>query len=150
MFDALSYALDRAEQIPGIKAIYSCSGLSNLEGMLQNLRSPATPVMVVEDSADGFLDLENGNFSNEYNTVFLLDKVKLNDSDDRRRAQELTFSLGKKFFSQLGIDSIEFGDVAYGFDKGRIDFARIGPIANGFYGYSFSFVVRNEKNEIVD
>jgi hypothetical protein len=148
MFDALEYAKSRAEQLPDIKAIYACSGLAEMEGMLQNLRSPVSPVLVVEDSADGYLDLENGNFANEYNTVYFFDKVKLNDSADRRRAQALTFSLGKKFFSQLGKDAGEFGDIAFGFDRSRIDFAKLGPIGNGFYGYSFSFIVKNENFEI--
>lgn len=148
MFDALGYAKSRAAQLPGIKAIYACSGLAEMEGMLQNLRNPVTPVLVAEDSADGYLDLENGNFSNEYNTVYFFDKVKLNDSADRRRAQLATFALGLKFFSQLVKDAGEFGDLAYGFDRSRIDFAKLGPIGNGFYGYSFSFIVKNENFEL--
>jgi hypothetical protein len=145
MFDTLEYAKSRAAQLPEIKAIYACSGLAEMEGMLQNLRSPATPVLVVEDSADGYLDLENGNFANEYNTVYFFDKVKLNDSADRRRAQKSTFNQGLKFFALLGDDAKEFGDVAYGFDKSRVDFSRIGPVGNGYYGYSFSFIVKNEN-----
>lgn len=145
MFNALEYSNSRAANLPEIKAIYSCSGLADMEGMLQNLRNPATPVLVVEDSADGYLGLLDGNFSNEYNTVYILDRVKQNDSADRRRAQELTFDIGKKFFSQLGKDAGEFGDFAYGFDRSRIDYTKLGPIGNGFYGYSFSFVVKNEN-----
>jgi hypothetical protein len=148
MFDALEYATLRAELLPGIKAIYSCSGLAEMEGMLQNLRNPATPVLVVEDSADGYLNLEDGNFSNEFNTVYILDRVKMNDSADRRRAQKLTFELGKKFFSQLGKDATNFGDIAYGFDTRRIDYSKLGPIGNGFYGYSFSFVIKNENTKL--
>ena len=148
MFDVLEYSKSRTEQLPEIRAIYSCSGLAALEEMLQNLRNPVTPVLVVEDSADGYLNLEEGNFADEFNTVYFLDKVKLNDCADRRRAQKVTFALGLKFFSQLGADAIDFGDVAYGFDRSRIDFAKLGPVGNGFYGYSFSFVMKNENFEL--
>ena len=148
MFDALEYANSRKAQLPELKAIYACSGLSEMEGLLQAIRNPVTPVMVVEDSSDGYLDLQDGNFSNEFNTVYILDKVKLNDSADRRRAQEATFAIGKKFFSQLGKDAANFGDVGYGFDRSRIDFAKLGPIGSGFYGYSFSFVIKNENFSI--
>jgi hypothetical protein len=145
MFDALEYSKSRIPQLPEIKAIYSCSGLSDLEGLLQNLRNPASPVLVVEDSSDGYLDLVDGNFSNEYNTVYILERVKLNDSADRRRAQKLTFNIAMRFFRQLKADSVDFGDIAYGFDSGRIDYSKLGPVGNGFYGYSFSFVVKNEN-----
>lgn len=148
MFNALEYATDNAENLPEVKAIYSVSGLAELDEMLQNLRSGATPVMCVEDSSDGFLDLEDGNFAAEYNTVYILDKVKTNDSPDRRRAQELTHTIGKKFFKQMLADSVEFGDPAYGLERNRVDYARIGPVGNGYYGYSFSFIVRNENFSI--
>lgn len=145
MFDALEYARNKAPQLPDIKAVYSVSGLADMDELLQNLRSAATPVICVEDSADGYLDIEDGNFANEYNTVFILEKVKTNDSTDRRRAQELCYTLGKKFFALMAADAREFGDAAYGFDRQRIDFARVGPVGNGYYGYSFSFVIRNES-----
>ena len=145
MFDSLEYANSRIAQLPEIKAIYSCSGLSDMEGLLQNIRNPVSPVMVIEDSADGYLDLLEGRFSNEYNTMYILDRVKINDSLDRRRAQKLTFSIGLKFFDQLKIDAVEYGDASYGFEQSRIDYNRVGPIGNGFYGYSFSYIVKNEK-----
>ncbi len=145
MFDALEYAKSKASLLPEIKAIYACSGISEMEELIQKMRDALTPVIMVEDSADGYLDLESGNFDNEYNTIYFLDKVKLNDSADRRRAQKLTFNQGLKFFALMGDDAKDFGDVAYGFDKSRVDFSRIGPVGNGYYGYSFSFIVKNEN-----
>ena len=54
-----------------------------------------------------------------------------------------------EFFALLKADANEFGDVAYGFDPARIDYSMLGPVGNGFYGYSFSFVIKNENLAII-
>jgi hypothetical protein len=146
MFDAYNYSQSVIADIPEIKDLYSISGLSGLEEMLQHMRNPVTPVMLAEDSSDGYLNLEAGSFANEFNTVYFLSRVeKLNDSALRRAALVESFALGKKFFKRMGIDAVEFDQAAYGFDKSRIDFQRLGPIGNNYYGYSFSFIIRNEN-----
>ena len=145
MFDALQYAKDKAPLIPELQKVYSASGVAEIDELLQNIREAASPVLMVEDSADGVLSIESGNYAHEYNTIWLLDRVKLNDSPDRRRAQELCFGLALKFFKQLKADSQNFGDIAYGFDAKNITFNRVGPIGNHYYGYAFSFIVRNEN-----
>lgn len=145
MFDALQYSKEIAPLIPEIKKVYSASGIAEIDELLKDIRSAVHPVMMVEDSSDGVLSLESGNYADEYNTVWFLDKVKLNDSPDRRRAQNLCFSLGLKYFKQLKKDGRDFGDVAYGFESSKISFSRVGPIGNQYYGYAFSFIVRNEN-----
>jgi len=145
MFDALQYAKDKAPLIPEIEKVYSASGVAEIDELLQNIREAASPVLMVEDSADGVLTIETGNYADEYNTVWLLDRVKLNDSPDRRRAQKLCFGLALKFFKQMKADSQNFGDAAYGFESRNISFNRVGPIGNHYYGYVFSFIIKNEN-----
>lgn len=145
MFDALQYSKNIAPLIPEIQKVYSASGIAEIDELLQNIREVAHPVMMVEDSSDGVLSIENGNYADEYNTVWFLDRVKLNDSPDRRRAQELCFALALKYFKQMKKDSQNFGDATYGFETKNITFNRVGPIGNHYYGYAFSFIVRNEN-----
>ena len=145
MFDALQYSRTIAPLIPEIQKVYSASGIAEIDELLQDIRAAAHPVLMVEDSCDGVLSLESGNYADEYNTVWFLDRVKLNDSPDRRRAQELCFGLALKYFKQMKADGQNFGDATYGFEPKNITFNRVGPIGNHYYGYAFSFIVRNEN-----
>lgn len=145
MFDALQYSKNIASLIPEIQKVYSASGIAEIDELLQDIRSVAHPVLMVEDSSDGVLTIENGNYADEYNTVWFLDRVKVKDSPDRRRAQELCFGLGLKYFKKMKADGQNLGDAAYGFEARNISFNRVGPIGNHYYGYAFSFIIRNEN-----
>lgn len=145
MFDALEYSRNTASLFPEIKKVYSASGLGEIDELLQDIRSVDHPVMMVEDSSDGVLSLESGNYADEYNTIWFLERVPVNNSPARRVAQALCWRLALQFFRQMQDDSKDFGDVAYGFERKNITFNRVGPIGNYYYGYAFSFIVRNEN-----
>jgi hypothetical protein len=51
-------------------------------------------------------------------------------------------------FDRMRKDTNDYGDPAYGFDDRRIDYSEIGPVGQGFYGYSFGFTVQQGFYEL--
>lgn len=145
MFNQYSYLSGILASFPEIKGIYRVSGLSGMEEAMQNLRT-LTPLMLFsEDDADGFLDLEDGNFDNGFHTFSIVDVAKLGDSADRVRALNACMAAALKILKRMIADSKDFGDPVYGFDRSRVDYQRIGPLLNNTYGYMFSYTLRNEN-----
>jgi len=131
--------------IPEIKAVKRISGLSNLEEMLKDLRGLQYPLILAEDKGDGFLSFSGRNLDNGYHSFYLVSKAKIENSNSRIEVQALCMALGKKVFKKMLADSENFGDPSYGFDSGRIDYMRIGPLVNNFHGYSFSYIIKDEN-----
>jgi hypothetical protein len=145
MFNQYAYLSGIISSVPEIKSIYRVSGLAGMEEAMQNLRTLTPLLLFSEDDADGYIDLEDGNFDNGFHTFSIVDMVKLGDSADRIRALNACMAAGLKILKRMLTDSRDFGDPVYGFDRSRIEYQRIGPLLNNTYGYMFSYTLRNEN-----
>lgn len=144
MFSPYDYFTSILPDIPGIKAIYRISSITQIEEVLSNLRDLKVPCLLVNDSGDGYLDLLDRRFKAGYYNIYVFDKAKLNDSPSRVLAKKTSFDLGIDTFDRMALDSEDYEQPAYGLDLSRIDYSEIGPLAAGCYGYSFGFNVNNE------
>ena len=145
MFDQYSYMDSILADFPEIKSVERISGLSGMEEVLEKIRTVNPPVLLVEDDGNGFLSLEQGNFDHGFHSFSIVDQAKLNDSSSRLEVQNRCMAIAKKLFLRMLADSTYFGDPCYGFDRSRIDYQRIGPLVNNYYGYMFSYIVSDEN-----
>ena len=149
MFDQYSYLDDVKASFPEIGAIHRVSGLMNLEETLEKIRSHTDFMLLVEDDDDGYLQFEHGNVDNGFRTFYVVGRTKLNDSANRKLIQAKCKTIALKIFKKIMADAQNFGDAAYGFDRSRIDYRRIGPLINNYYGYSFSYIFTDENFKLV-
>lgn len=145
MFDQYEYFKTILPDFPEIKSAERISGLSGMEEVLENIRTVNPPVLLVEDDGNGYLSLLNGNFDHGFHSFSIVDKVKLHDSASRKEVQDRCMSYARKIFLRMLADSKNFGDPCYGFDQSRIDYQRIGPLVNNYYGYMFSYLLSDEN-----
>jgi hypothetical protein len=147
MFDQYSYfkAIITTKDFPEIKTISRVSGLMGMEEAVENLRTITPLMLLIEDDADGFLDLSHGNLDNGFHTFTIADVVKLADSADRYRALGVCMAAGLKIFKKMIADSENFGDPVYGFDRSRIEYQKVGPLVNNTWGYMYTYTLRNEN-----
>lgn len=141
MFQSFEYFSTIVAQVPDIKTIYRCSGISSLEEVLTSLKSNPDCCLVCRDSGDGKLNLKDQEHSNTYHTIYVMVEAAINDHDARLAAKRRAFADGVAIFKLMATQCHNFGDPAYGFDASNIDYAEIGPVAMGYYGYSFGFTV---------
>jgi len=135
------------EKLPSIlplAGIKSVSGLGEMEELLmENLKSSKSIEVCVEDRPEGRLRFNEG-FSNVcYYSFFVLLKAKINDSKSRREAKENAFANALKIMKQIRIDSADLGET-YGFDRDKVSYIAVGPVADNYFGYQFSFLITNE------
>jgi len=154
MFDQFTYLSNLVTNIPDgeettlipeIKSVKRISGLREMEEVLENIRSLQYPMILAEDKGDGFLSFKGLNLDNGYHSFYLVSKATIESSNSRVEVQAACMALAKKVFKQMLADSVNFGDAVYGFDTSRIDYMRVGPLVNSFYGYSFSYIVKDEN-----
>lgn len=134
--------------VPEIEAIHRITGLRELEETLEQIRNHKPFMLLVEDDDDGYLQLTHGNVDHGFRTFYVVGQTKLNDSNDRKAVQMQCKAFALKIFKQMMADAQNFGDAAYGFDRSRIDYSRIGPLINNYYGYSFSYMVTDENFQL--
>lgn len=145
MFNSYEYFETIYQAVPDIKKIYRASGLAGLEEVLSESRNNPDCCLVVRDAGDGFLDLKDKRLDNGYHTIYIMVYGgKLLDHAARLAAKRKAMQTGIKLFDRAKLDAVDFGDLAFGLDFGRIDYNEIGPVGTQFYyGYSFGFSVDN-------
>ena len=151
MFDQYDYFKERMDngRITAVKSLHRASGITELEETLsEKVRGIKYPLMVVEDDGDGFLSLTTGNFDNTFFTFYILEKPDLNRSASRIEKQIQCKKAALLVLKQMKADGINFGDPCYGIDFSRVEKMRLGPVANGLYVYSFSYLFNNENFEL--
>lgn len=127
-------------------AIYRVSGLSSMEELLSQLGKVPDNCILVKDSGDGYLDLEDKRLDTGYHLFYIMHHAKANDHASRLAAKRNSMLKGVQLLDQVKKDSVEFGDQAYGFAAKRVDYSEIGPIGQNYYGYSFGFTVEQGIN----
>lgn len=145
MFDQYAYFEASKAAFPEVEAIHRISGLRELEETLEQIRNHKDFMMLVEDDDDGYLNLEHGNNDNGFRTFYIVGRVKVNDSANRKQVQNQCKTIALKIFKKLMGDAQNFGDPAYGFDRSRVDYRRVGPLVNNYHGYSFSYIFMDEN-----
>ncbi len=153
MFDQYEYfkSIQEPEEegieiaIPEIEALHRITGLRQLEETLEEIRNHKPFMMLVEDDDDGYLSFEGGNLDNGFRTFYIVGKVKMNNSADRKLIQHQCKAIALKVFKRMMADAQNFGDACYGFDRERIDYRRIGPLINNYHGFSFSYILADEN-----
>lgn len=151
MFDQYAYfsSIINDTNFPEIKTIARVSGLMGMEEAMEKIRSVNPLILLIEDDADGYLDLEDGNLDNGYHSFSIIDTVKQGDSSDRYRALTACMTAGLKIINQMLTDSREYKNAVYGLDRSRISYQRIGPLLNNTWGYIFTYTIRNERFTLV-
>lgn len=130
----------------GINDIRRCSGIMNLEEILSSPGNLKPPVLVVEDNDTGFLSLNEGNFDSGYHNIYILTPTRANNANEAHDARKKCKKLMAKLFLKMNEDRYLWEDCGTGFDSSRIDYAKIGPIAQSFYGYSAGFQMNIDFN----
>jgi hypothetical protein len=142
MFNAFEY-FSTIYQAAGLLKIYKASGISNVEDLLSDLTNNPANCLVVRDSGDGHLNFKDRRLDTGYHTIYVFCKGKFNDHSANLAAKRSAMSLAIALFVLMKKDANNFGDAAYGFDASRVDYAEIGPIGTGYYGYSLSFTMEH-------
>lgn len=145
MFNQYTYLNSILPKILEIKSISRVTGLMGMEEAMEKIRSLIPLMLFVEDDADGYLDLTDGNLDNGFHSFSIVDQVKPGDSADRQRAMSACMAAGLKVLKQMLADSANFKDPVYGFDRSRINYQMVGPLLNNTYGYMFTYTLRNEN-----
>lgn len=145
MFDQYEYLVSANPSFPEIEAIHRITGLRELEETLEKIRSQKNFMLLVEDDDDGYLKLDQGNVDNGFRSFYVVGRVKLNDSANRKLVQNQCKTIALKIFKKMMADAQNFGDACYGFDRSRIDYQRIGPLVENYHGFSFSYIMVNEN-----
>jgi len=127
-----------------IEKIYKASGISQMEGLLADLKAKYESCLVVRDSGDGHLNFRDRRLDTGWHTIYVMVKGKFNSPDDNLTAKRNAMQLGIGLFELMKLDSEYEEQAAYGFDDSKIDYAEIGPIGQNYYGYSFSFLMEHE------
>lgn len=132
-----------------IKQLHRCSGISDMEETLQEkLRDLKTPLMIAEDDGNGYLSIEGRNLDGKYLTFYVLTQPEAQTSEKRKAALLVCRKAALKMLKKMKAKSLNFGDPFYGIDFTRIDYQVLGPIATGLYGYSYSYLMRDENFEL--
>lgn len=149
MFDQYEYFNTILAEITAIKSLHRASGITELEETLsEKVRGVKYPLLVAEDDGDGFFSLTSGNLDNTYFTFYVLDKPEVNRSASRKEKLLLCKKAALKLLTRMKADAANFGDPCYGIDFDRVEKMRLGPVADGLYGYSFSYLLKDENFEL--
>lgn len=146
MFDQYTEIDKIKALVPEIKQIDRCTSISEMEETLQEkLRTLKTPLLVCEDDGNGYLSIEGHNLDGKYLTFYILTTPENSTSEKRKSALLTCKKIALKLLKVMKSKSLNFGDPFYGIDFSRIDYQVLGPIATGLYGYSYSYMLKDEN-----
>ena len=100
-FDQYDYFENVKAAFPEVEAIHRVSGLRNLEETLEQIRNHKDYMMLVEDDDDGYLSFEGGNLDNGFHTFYIVGRVNINDSANRKLVQAACKKIALKVFKQI-------------------------------------------------
>lgn len=144
MFDCYSYIEKKLPVIIPDAGLNSVSGLGELEELLlEKIRGKKDIEICVEDRTEGKLNFNEGFTNVGYFSFYVLVKATLN-SESRRKAKDKAFDEGFKLLKEIRKDSHEYDSATYGFDRDKINYIAVGPVAENYYGYHFSFIIKRE------
>lgn len=141
MFDLYDYITTVVGAVPAIEKVYRTHGLSTLDEMMADVRNNPACCVVVQEGADGRLNLRDRRLNTAYHNFWVLVRAKQNDNNSRMTAKSLAMQRGVQLIDRMRDDDSEFGQPSYGLDDENIQYGEVGPIGQNYYGYSFSFVV---------
>jgi len=134
----IQYEYFSANTPNGIEKLLRTTGLSEMSALVNRSKSMAFPAMFVEDAPDMKLDLEEKTFEDQQHTFYVLLYADQNDGAKRSIAYTTAFAIGKQILIDMNLPG--FARV----DKSDIFVFKVGPLADGVFGYGFSYNVTEE------
>lgn len=139
MFDLYDYLSEKIVGDDYAKAIYKCTGLSIMEGLLENVRTTKWPCIMVEVGDEGFLNMSTSIGDTRTCTFFILEKGDNASADQIGEMIGRAKSKGVDLLCQMRVDATNYGDSCFGIDFSKIDYMKVGPVGLASYGYMFTF-----------
>jgi|GEM_PF-2362371 len=155
-FDFDSYMESLAEKLVDIShdtsskktdRFHRCSGITNLEEILQNITSISGMQLIIQDNlAGGFSDGKSNNVQETpYYNYFLLKKAKAGSMPERKAAVNACKAAMKKILARMRYDKLrdmnfQNTGLLY-FDINTVRYDTIGPLADSYFGVWCSFTL---------
>ena len=118
--------------ISGIKNIYRCSGLLNLEEVLRKNKAAKPPYLVVEEASPIGLDVSDKAYRIEAPTFYVIRRAVKGDDESRVLAKHNAYAIGEDICWLLR-------DLEVGLDlDSRINCFPVGPLPHEGFGYGFT------------
>jgi hypothetical protein len=151
-FDFLGYMLTCAQELKEIlhseteKRYFRISGLTALEELLFNLSDACYPAIMVIDNCDGNITDRSPSdniIDSPYYSFMVIAKTDFADHDLIASTKESCKSIGLKIISRMVRDKRIMANGLTFLNVSSISYSTFGPVADGIYGVSFSFIVQN-------
>lgn len=118
--------------------VYACTGLSAMEGVLQDVRETIYPCVMVDVGEDGTANFSEGRAMTTTQTFYVLDRLEgVVTADLIQQTLVAMKTMGLDLANTLCADSANHTSACYGIDRSNVGFYSVGPIAN-CYGYCFT------------
>lgn len=144
MFNLYEYLSEKIAGDAYFNGIYKCTGLSTMEGMVDNVRTTAWPCIMVEVGDEGFIDMTTSLNDTRTCTFFILEKNASATSGQIGEMIARAKAKGVELLRQMRSDASNYGDKCFGIDFSKIDYMKIGPVGMSSYGYMFTFTFINQ------
>lgn len=143
-FDLLQYMEQTVNVDDYLRAVYPCTGLSSMEGLVEDIRKTIFPCVMVEIGDEGWLDMLAADNSQRDLVFYILEKKDNATVNDIREMLVRTKAKGYKILREMRAKGREYGDLCYGIDFSRINFMKVGPLAFSAYGYCFTLTINEQ------
>lgn len=125
--------------------------LADISEILTELRSGFSDYVVIVESYEGYGSDNRSSFlSKEKTGAFMLLKNVSSRSKvnmDKNAALTWTEEVGWQFIAKMYNDSITIGHTFYGlFDLNTVNFQKVGPLYDDYYGWRFEFSWTDKQN----
>lgn len=119
--------------------VYACTGLSAMEGVLDDVRETIYPCVMVDVGEDGTANFSDTRSVKTTQTIFVLDRLEgVVSADEIHKVLVAAKEWGLALSGKLCGDSFDHSSACYGLDRSGVGFYSVGPIAS-CYGYCFTF-----------
>lgn len=139
MFDLHSYLRSLSDDY--LKGVYICTGLTSMEGLVDDIRNTVFPCAVVEVGDEGWFDMLTAETETRTITFYILEKKDNATAADIKSMLDRTKAKGRELLRSMRRDSFEHGDVCYGIDFSSLNYFKVGPISMSAYGYCFNLTI---------
>lgn len=138
MIDLYTYLSELADDDDYIKGVYLCSGLSDMEGLLDDVRNTKFPCVMVEVGDDGFLNILDSCNDTRALTFYLLESNSMATAIEIRDILARAKRKGLSLLRQMRLDGIDFGSQWFGVDFQRVNYSKVKLSGCSSYGYCFT------------
>lgn len=138
MVDLYSYLSKLMVSDDYIKGIYLCTGLSDMEGVLDDVRNTKFPCVMVEVGDEGYLNVLDSCNDTRTLVFYVLDSNPIATASDICDILSHTKAKGLSLLKQMRADGVDFGSEWFGVDFERVNYFRVKLSGCSSYGYYFT------------